>query len=223
MSVFLVCAIAFPALWVIAKMLIKAGEMDLGGQLIYSFVPTALLPYGLGALLWFERDNFPWLRPGLAGISIAGMAIIILGLWVSRGSVTAAYVLSLPVLAYLVVVLAKARWSGHWKRFDDICGLMSYPMYLTHYICAYVVLVFVSQYGSIGEFAVPGLAGVFSYSVSGFSAVALVVLLVSVGVALLVEMPMERVRHAAARRVMEWSVTREKERSYERRNSGRSE
>jgi len=198
---FLICLGLFPFLWVGAKTLIRMGEVDLGGQLIYSFLPAALLPYSIGAFLWFMRDKLAQVKATPLGLFIGGLGIVVLSLWVSRASVTAAYVLSLPIFGYLTISLSSVRSTPAMKRLDDLLGHMSYPMYLSHYLCAYVVIVISGRFGYLVHIAISDQNSMFSYTALGFFVITLAVLMFSLLIAMLLEQPMVRLRHNAARKL----------------------
>ena len=52
---FLFCVLCFPVLWLIATWLRTKGVGELTGQLTYSFIIVAMLPYSIGVLLWHHR------------------------------------------------------------------------------------------------------------------------------------------------------------------------
>jgi peptidoglycan/LPS O-acetylase OafA/YrhL len=199
----LVSILVFPLLWVVAKMLIGAGDIDTGGQLIYSFIPAAMLPYSIGAYLFFAAGDQADKRPSLMKMFVASILVAVLALLISRYSVTAAYILSLPVFGYLTVSLSKVRTGQGLKRIDDILGHMSYPIYLAHYLCAYIVVLVASRLGFQSLLIDSKDGFMFEYTLLGFFIITLVVILFSVVLALYLERPMEKVRHEVVKRLFE--------------------
>lgn len=199
----LLSMLVFPFLWVIAKMLIGAGDIDTGGQLIYSFIPAALLPYSIGAYLFFVAGDQAEKRPSAIKMVVSFILVAFLALVVSHYSVTATYILSLPLFAYLTVSLSKVRTGQGFKRIDDILGHMSYPIYLAHYLCAYIVVLVANRLGF--EFLLidskDGL--MFKFTLLGFCIITLFIIIFSMVLALYLEQPMEKVRHKLVKRRFE--------------------
>ncbi len=197
----LVSILMFPLLWIAAKNLISAGDIDSGVQLIYSFIPAALLPYSIGSYLFFVAGDQADMRPSTMKVVIAAILVAILALIVSSYSVTTAYVLSLPVFGYLTVSLSKLRTGPGFKRIDDLLGHMSYPIYLAHYLCAYIAVLVASHLG-VRSLLVDSDDGLmFQYTVLGFSIITVLVVSFSLVLALYLERPMETVRHEVASRL----------------------
>lgn len=192
--------ILFPVLWYIAKHLIANGEVDLGGQLIYSFLPTALMPYTIGIWIWFSHDcwNDRLSRINRTHLVISASAYLLFtSLVVSRYSVTAAYVLSLPALALLILALSLSRRG----RLDDILGQLSYPMYLTHIPCAYFFVVMAQGRQVQGLYYYNQVDRYFHFTLSGFFGVAALTLVISAIITVMVERPMEQIRHTLPARI----------------------
>jgi peptidoglycan/LPS O-acetylase OafA/YrhL len=191
---------AFPVLWFIAKNLIRAGDIDLGGQLIYSFLLAALLPYSIGAYLSFAAKDWHLARPSWRGFLAASILIALLAFGVSRNSVVAAYVLVIPVFAYLIAALSKLK-SDRFRTVDDFLGQMSYPIYLIHYLCAYLIVVMASHVGGISWLAVELSGETLRYTPTGFAVICLFVIFCAFGFAYFFERPIERMRHTLVRRL----------------------
>lgn len=190
----------FPVFWYIAKHLIANGEVDLGGQLIYSFLPTALLPYAIGVWIWFLRDSLIARLSQINRISLvifSSAYLVFTSLVLSRYSVTAAYVLSLPALTLLILVLSASRRRG----LDDILGQLSYPMYLTHIPCAYFFVVMAQRIQLRGVYYYNLADNYYHFTFSGFFGVAALTLVISVIITFVVERPLERLRHALPARI----------------------
>lgn len=192
----IVTACLYPMLWLWSKQLIAAGDMTLANELIYSFLPAALIPYSIGTYFWFVRDRFPTaLSTRTAGIgAIIGLLVSAFG--ISRISVSAAYILSLPCLLVLVAWLATLKASGVRKGVDDLLGQMSYPIYLSHWLCAYLVGVVAA-----GSSLVVLREGVLSFTPAGFFVVLATTLVAALLFAVGLERPVERIRHSMARRL----------------------
>jgi peptidoglycan/LPS O-acetylase OafA/YrhL len=193
----LLLMLVFPLLWVGAKLVMRQGFIEIGNQLTYSFLPAALLPYAIGSWVWFVRDRLPlrWCSATVAALAVAATLACILV--VSRYSVTAAYVLTLPCLAVIILRLSRLRGAGLVARIDDLLGRMSYPIYLSHWMCAYVVVLAAPAAAGLHHSA----GGHIVFTSTGFIAVVAAVLLVSLLTAVAVEGPIEKIRHAAAAHV----------------------
>ncbi len=185
--------ILFPVIWGVAHGMVQNGEVTLASQLLYSFLPAALLPYCIGTVMWFWRDwiiNKGLSRGWMLVIGVIGLAVSIV--WVNPVSVTAAYLFSLPCLAAVISVLMHWRPEGVVKALDVFAGRMSYPMYLMHWACAYAVVVLLPD--GLRWFHLKELR--FSFELYGFMSVLALVVLVSALLAWLVEGPVEKFRHA---------------------------
>ncbi len=199
---------AFPALWYVAKGIIRAGDMETGGQLIYSFLPAALLPYGIGATLWFYKERLKPLRPTWPRFGFIALLLSLLVAFSDQWSITATYILSLPVLAFAMTLLANAPKKARLKRIDDVMGHMSYPVYLTHFACAYAVLLGGTALGIEPHLSTLTEIGKHTYTPQGLLAVIGVCFGVSFVIARLVEAPMDDIRHRAAKAAMHRLRTR---------------
>ncbi len=119
------CVVLFPILWIVAKNYIASGQTAIAGNLLYSFLPAALLPYSLGSVVYHYRErvyiNYSEVRAcGLL------LSLVCIGLFIPSFSVTLAYLSSLPVSALMIVMLYRAKRS----KLDDLIGDMTYPVYL---------------------------------------------------------------------------------------------
>jgi len=194
----IVLTLFFPVLWAAAKFLLPGDEQSLASEVIYSFLPAALFPYAWGCWLWFSRDKLPPFLAQNACSFLAGAGMLFCAFVINEVSVTACYVLSVPCVLVLVHGLSKRRPQGLYRRADDLLGRMSYPIYLLHFFCAYLV-VLINQNAlpftyRIGEFE--------RFTLLGFFAVLAVILIVTVVFAVLVEAPVERVRHQVAKAIV---------------------
>jgi peptidoglycan/LPS O-acetylase OafA/YrhL len=191
--------ILFPILWAIGRW-VRPTSVDIAGQLTYSFLPAALLPYAIGTLIWHKRPALWVLRPTVPRLVLAAVLLATCGLGLSRISVTATYVASLPILAFLTVALSNTEKSaGTAAKIDDFLGHMSYPVYLLHWSCAYLTAAFATHWSISGIFRL-GADGMVHFTTAGFFVVVLVVLTVSAATAGLLEVPMERHRRSIAAR-----------------------
>lgn len=185
--------ILFPLLWWHARGLVKAGEVALAGQVLYSFLPAALLPYALGSLLWFWKQRSEAMFRGRIWLIVVGaLGIAACAFLVHPKSVTLAYLMALPCLILILGTLMHMRPGGRWRSLDDFAGHMSYPLYLLHWLCAYLFVLIVPVSWNAASLS----EGRYSYNSVGFVCVTLLALLVSCLTAWLVEVPLERRRHA---------------------------
>lgn len=186
-----VLLLCFIGLWLLARNFVAAGELSFASQLLYSFLPAALLPYSIGTLLWFSRDQIPgWMQQ--RGAILSGCAgLFVCATLVFPRSVTIAFLATLPCLVLILSFLAAQTGSLRQRAIDDFVGRMAYPIYLLHWLGAYVVgLIFAGNdvlYDVAGDRADFAPAGV------------LVVTALTVGVsallAFVVEGPLDRARH----------------------------
>lgn len=190
----------FPLLWLVSRIYLRTGDVDLASQLVYSFVPAALLPYSIGAFAWFHRDQNR-IGPSVAMFTAAAAAVIVLALWVERLSIVLAYLLSLPVFACVMLSLARVRLRGALKTVDDICGHMSYPVYLAHWLGAYLVVVVATRWDFAGALVIYRPDAALAFTPAGFALIAATTAAIAFFIAVLLEVPMERVRHALAQQV----------------------
>lgn len=205
------CLVLFPVLWLAGKLLGAGGFDEIGRALTYSFLPAALLPYAIGALLWHGRHRIPFAqRFQLAGITGAVAALVVCGLFVTRFSVTAGFILALPAFAYLTRALSKIQVTGRLARFDTFFGHMSYPVYLLHWVCEYVLLVGAQSVGTGVVLYTIGEHGMAELTVAGFGALILLALGTSALVAAWFEVPIERQRRVLAARMAAHFVPQER-------------
>jgi peptidoglycan/LPS O-acetylase OafA/YrhL len=197
----LACLALFPLLWLVSKWLGQQGQAELAGSMTYSFLPAALLPYATGCWLWHLRDRFwPTARPAMP-IAIATLGVVLCGTLVPRFSVTAAFVLSLPMFACLTLLLSRVPRQPRYGRFDTFFGFMSYPVYLMHWVGNYLVVAFAAMTGSQSLLFTGTGPDLLQTTAAGFSAVVVITLGISALVAAWVESPIERQRHRFARRI----------------------
>jgi peptidoglycan/LPS O-acetylase OafA/YrhL len=185
-----VSCIVFPALWWEARSLLSAGELSLASQLLYSFLPVALIPYSLGALLWFKRDA--WRMPVSPAIAITtGCAVLILDtLVIFPRSTTLAYLLTLPCLLIILFGMAKMTVPVALLAFDQFCADVAYPLYLVHWSAALLYVLLLP--GDSGGYTL--VNGRVVFSVAGAAGAIALALAVASLLTLLVERPLERRR-----------------------------
>jgi len=195
----IVLIFTYPLTYVIARLLIQDSiGLVLANQLLYSFLPSALLPYTIGVWLWFRRDRIPSQLRGVTAIFIATSSIMICAFLISRISVTGAYLLSLPCLAVIIASLAHQKAARKTTIFlDTLFGRMSYPAYLLQWLAAYIVVVFVPP--ELGLFS--STAVTTHFSGLGFLAVLLITLGMSLIIALAIEGPIEDLRPQLIKRL----------------------
>lgn len=187
---FVLLLAGYPFLWWHARELVKIGEATLGSQLLYSFLPAALLPYSIGTLMWFNRHRFKsfGLRELLVGIAgLVGCTIAI-----HPFSVTLAYVLALPSLVAILGALMFWPRSSLLERIDTFLGQMSYPIYLTQWSCAFAFVLVIPR--SWGLHYVDGTH--YAYTSLGFTCILALSIAVGAVLAWFVEAPLERRRHS---------------------------
>lgn len=202
----------FPLLWGVARGFLYAGDIDTAGQLLYSFIPAALLPYSTGAYLFFcaegkGRFSKVFSVPVSIGIPTSFIMLLFVALVVSGYSNTLSYIGALPFLAYLLVALSRIR-NCSFKRMDDFFGSMSYPIYLAHYLCAYIALVCGYHFSFAQSLLVAEAGSTYRYSPFGIGTIVVLTLAFSAMLALCLERPIERVRRGIATRLVstfEWN------------------
>ena len=191
----IICIAIFPVLWVIAKYLHNNGFQELAGQLTYSFLPTALLPYSIGALLWFVHNRTRNTNePSYVRILIGAASIVIFASVLSRYTVTGSYIASLFVFSYLTWHLGGIRAKHLSKRIDDFLGHMSYPVYLLHWIVAYALAATSKAFNYADNIFVVGSNGLAVFSSYGFGIAVLLTLILSAFIAWSFEEPIEHHR-----------------------------
>lgn len=195
------CLMLFPVLWLAGKGLMRLGYPDIAGQLTYSFLPAALLPYALGACIWHQRERLSGLVATPMRLATAAAGIAVCALLVSRISVTAAYILSLPIMAFVTASLANHAGRPRARAIDDFLGHMSYPVYLLHWTCAYLFAAGFGQPSWTQAFHADGGHGLLQFTPTGFVLATLTTLAVAACVAWLFELPIERHRRALASRL----------------------
>lgn len=197
-----VCTLLFPLCWLTGKIFMQQGQSEIAQQMTYSFLPAALLPYGIGAWLWFNKRRFRNFKPNKSWLLGCALLLIVCASGLSHISVTMAYLAALPVMALITAMLANLNLSGFKKKIDDLSGHMSYSIYLTHWTCAlFVVRVFSPE----GEGTIYKLdkEGMVLFTAIGFGLVTLVTLLLSFLIAIIFEAPIEKKRRALAKQITE--------------------
>jgi peptidoglycan/LPS O-acetylase OafA/YrhL len=183
---------AYPLTYLFTKLIIQGSIGPvIANQLLYSFIPSALLPYAIGCWLWFRRDHVPSSLWGVPAILIASISLMTCAFVVSRFSVTGAYLLSLPCLFVIIAVLAHLKGKGRTvTSLDTMFGRMSYPVYLLQWVASYLVVV----WSPAGLDLFSSSAGLVHFSVLGFFAVLGITLGISLLMALVLEGPIENLR-----------------------------
>ncbi len=201
---FLICTGAFPFLYLISKLLMQNGYAELAGSLIYSFLPAALIPYSMGACLWHLREKLPKHGKPNVHLVLSGIFFVICGAIVSRWSVTASFIASLPILAYITWLLSNIKADK--RRLDTFLGHMSYPTYLLHWVGNHAALAIGHLWGKGTELVVPNEQGLMQTTVMGFGLIVLVTLLISAVIAWCFESPIDARRHLWSSKLTELSL-----------------
>ena len=193
----LMLLLAFPVLWWLARGMVQAGDLSLASQLLYSFLPAALLPYSIGTLMWFKREHLKSIGPAWLVAGVVG--VLACTIFIHPRSVTLAYILVLPCLIAILGALMYWPMDGRLRKIDTFAGHMSYPLYLLQWTSAYaVVLVIPSEWSWI---AIEDKH--YAYSQEAFMSVMALALIVSALAAWLIEGPLEQKRHAWLKRTIE--------------------
>ncbi len=190
----LLCLV-FPVLWWIARGMVHAGQLSLASQLLYSFLPAALLPYAVGTVMWFKREKLKAM--GIKCFTAGVIGLLICTLIVHPRSVSLAYLLVIPSLSAIIGALMywpKATWgrSPLLQKIDSFAGHMSYPLYLVQWTCAFVFVLLVPE--NWGWISLEDSR--YMYSDLAFVSITALALLVSALCAWLVEWPLDKRRHA---------------------------
>lgn len=116
--------------------------LGLGHETRYSYLPAASLPFSIGALLFHYRDASAAIAARIPGHPFALLPIyVVLALVAAHGGLILE-VLFAANIALHAVIIAKLRdlSGGEWlQRFDKPIGDLSYPIYLGHYQCGFLV------------------------------------------------------------------------------------
>ncbi|MCB1959396.1 MAG: acyltransferase [Rhodocyclaceae bacterium] len=181
----------FVGLWFVARKFVAAGDLNMASQLLYSFLPAALLPYTIGTVLWFRRKDLPAWTSGVGAMAVGVAGLVLCTLVVFPRSVTFAYLGTLPFLALVLANLSQLTSGARTRAVDDFVGRMAYPVYLLHWLCGYLV-----------GLAFPNASSVYSivndradFTLLGVLTVTLVVVVLSAVLAAAVEVPLDRMRH----------------------------
>ena len=195
-AVLVLLCVAFPVLWWFARGIIEAGDLSLASQLLYSFLPAALLPYSIGTLMWFKRERMESMGPGWLVAGVVG--VLACTIFIHPRTVTLAYILVLPCLIAIIGALFYWPMDGRLKKIDTFAGHMSYPLYLLQWACAYaVVLVLPPGWGWIAI-----EENRYAYNQEAFMSVMALSLIVSALAAWLIERPLDKKRHAWLKRTV---------------------
>lgn len=200
----------FVPCWLAGKLLSDMGYSDIANQMTYSFLPAALLPYAIGAWLWHNKKSFSNFLVTKKRLLSGALLLVACASGISRMSITLAYLAALPTLAMITVMLAGAGHMGKCRKLDDFLGLMSYPIYLTHWLCALLVVSFFPV-GINSAIYQRNTEGMVIFTALGFGLVTLVTLLLSAGIAIGFEVPFERHRREFANRLAKVMVQSEQD------------
>lgn len=173
----------------------------------YSFLSVALLPYAIGAWLWHHKKRFSNFHAIKTRLLASAQLLIAPASGLSRVSITLAYLAALPILALIAAMLAGDDRMGNCRQVDNFFGHMSYPIYLTHWLCALLV-VWARPGGIDGAIYQLNKTGMVLFTPLGFGLVTLVTLLFSVAIAIGFEFPIERDRRGFAKRLAKAMVGR---------------
>ena len=119
----------------------------------------------------------------------------------SKLSVTASYILSLPVFAYVTLVLASLRVGNKLKHIDSFFGHMSYPVYLFHWLVAFLVASILTRFGVSDSYFFRGNSGLITFTPAGFILTTVTTLIFSVFIVYAFELPIDRHRRLWARKL----------------------
>ena len=194
------CALLFLPCWLVGKLLWRQEYFEIANQMTYSFLPVALLPYAIGAWLWHHQKCFSNFHATKTRLLVGALLLIACASGLSRVSITLAYLAALPILALITAMLAGDDRMGNCREVDNFFGHMSYPIYLTHWLCALLV-VWACPSGIDGAIYQLDKTGMILFTPLGFGLVTLVTLLLSVAIAIGFETPIERHRRAFAKRL----------------------
>lgn len=144
------------SLWLLAGclyMVVIALFFDNNHDLRYQSLGGGLLPFAIGATIYQFRDEF---RRWLAGLPVGAGLALALGLFLVNGLTSAPvaawtgsgpgahgvfFYLNIVLCAVLVVLLTEGRLPASVpERLDRLLGDLSYPVYLSHYLAALVVV-----------------------------------------------------------------------------------
>lgn len=116
----------------------------------YGFLLASSLPFSFGALLFYAMKYFPlknikWYMP-----IITYTLFVFNGLFLSNikiWKIDIGFYVNFLLSAFLVYQLYFLFISKKWKNIDTYIGHFSYPLYLSHYLCA-ILFVLLLGYGN---------------------------------------------------------------------------
>lgn len=113
----------------------------------YGFILASSLPFSFGAMLFYGLKYFPlrnikWYVPVLTYLLFIANGLFLNNKMIWKFNV--GFYLNLLLSACLVYQLYFLFITKKWKRMDAYIGHFSYPIYLSHYICA---VLFVTLFG----------------------------------------------------------------------------
>jgi peptidoglycan/LPS O-acetylase OafA/YrhL len=152
----------------------------------YQSAPAALLPFALGALVYFYFDKLKaFIEPRKKWLALLTIAFLLLnpmpGLTPSAYRYEYGFYLNTLAMTLLVALLALSPVKSPFlQKADKLLGDLTYPMFIAQWLVAFVIFL-----------KIPGLAPrgypIFVYSYP-------VVLVVSALIVLLVDRPLQRLR-----------------------------
>ena len=162
-------------------------------DMIYYTIPSASLPFSLGATVFFYKDKFSVRSRQIQVASVlfvAFIALAFLAAYFQHQEANSplpliAFYANMLVHAAIVLTLSKLDAGKTTKVIDGWIGRLSYPIYLTHFLIAAMV----SYYWFEGITPMRSIAGISVFTVSLFF-----VLLASAMMATLIDWPVDRVR-----------------------------
>jgi len=116
---------------------------------MYDLVTAGTLPFCAGAMLYHFRDELAQLLKGrekmTIGLGAAALIVIIISHFAGEellggdkfGPLT--LLLTTPIAFMMTAALLLSKWSPLPRRWDKLLGDMSYPVYLSHWICGLAV------------------------------------------------------------------------------------
>ena len=188
-----VCMGLFPLCWFAGKWLVRSGHLEIAGQLSYSFIIAALLPFSVGAALWHYRHVFSKIRASRVRLVLAGIMLVGCASFVNQISVTLAYLVSLPILAIVTSMLAGIKTQRRFRQIDSFLGNMSYPVYLIHWTCGLIIVDLFAKIENNGVYQFSE-SGIILFSIVGFCLVTTITIILSALIAAVFEEPIERHR-----------------------------
>jgi peptidoglycan/LPS O-acetylase OafA/YrhL len=147
-------------------------------------LPAALLPFSLGALIYFAGDRCQ-LPPRISlGAVMALAGVWVLNLWACAVGADPdfTFYLNLCLCTALVAVLAHHQTNSRRLRtFDKILGDLAYPLFLVHWVVGFLISLATGR-------------DLHARGLSLFFPTLLVSLVISAGILLLIDGPIQKIR-----------------------------